>query len=117
VLQSRLIGNGPQVAGPEGTITMMHGYGYGSGWPLWADALMWLGMIALLGLLIWAVCAVGRSASRRRGDAPGADASGPRRILDERLARGEIDAEEYTRLREALASGSPQRPADAGSRN
>jgi putative membrane protein len=98
---------------------MMYGYGYGhgSGWPVWADALMWLGMIALVGLLIWAVYAVARRASRRRGDAPGANASGPGRILDERLARGEIDAGEYARLREALASGSPQRPADAGSRN
>jgi putative membrane protein len=117
VRRGRLISNGPDWQGLEGRTAMMYGYGYGSGWPFWADALMWLGMIALLGLLIWAVRAFAGSASRRRSDASGARASGPGQILDERLARGEIDAGEYARLRETLASGSPQRPADSGSRN
>lgn len=113
---SRLITIGPHVAGLKGQTVMMYGYGHG-GWPVWADALMWLGTIALLGLLVWTVTAVVAGAARRRGDGSGAAASGPGRILDERLARGEIDAGEYARLRAALASGSAQRPADAGSRN
>jgi uncharacterized membrane protein len=103
---------GRQVAGPEGTLAMMYGFGHGGGWPIWADALMWLGMIILLGLLVWAVSVVVTSVTRR----PGADASSAAQILDERLARGEIDVGEHARLREALASGNPQRPADAGNR-
>jgi uncharacterized membrane protein len=38
-----------------------------------------------------------------------------RRILDERLARGEIDTEEYRRLRDVLASGEGRSPAGSGS--
>jgi hypothetical protein len=33
---------------------MMLGYGgAGGGWPVWAVALMWIGMLAFLGVLIW----------------------------------------------------------------
>jgi len=33
---------------------MMSGYeGMGDGWPVWAIALMWVGMLALLAVLIW----------------------------------------------------------------
>jgi putative membrane protein len=96
---------------------MMFGYGHAGGWPIWGVALMWVGMLAVAGLLIRAVYAAVGSASRRRGDGPGKDAAAPDRILGERLARGEINADEYTRLREALASGSTQRSADAASRN
>jgi putative membrane protein len=59
----------------------------------------------LLLLLIVAVVVIallfGRksSATVARGNAPEASA---RQILDERLARGEIDADEYDRLRERL---------------
>ena len=28
---------------------------YGGGWPFWEVALMWVGMIAFWGLLIWAI--------------------------------------------------------------
>ena len=77
---------------------------YGGGWALWQVALMTLGMIAFLSLLIWAVYALvvasNRSASpRQRGD-------GPHLILQRRLARGEIDTEEYRRLWEVLATGA-----------
>jgi uncharacterized membrane protein len=95
---------------------MMFGSGHG-GWPVWEAALMWLGMIAVAGLFSWAVYAVAGSASRRRGNGPGENAVGPGRILAERLARGEINADEYKRLQEALAAGSTQRPARAASRN
>ncbi len=90
----------------------------GGGWPFWEVALMWVGMIAFWGLLIWAVYALITSATRRTGPEPrgeehrGDDA---RRILDERLARGEIDAEEYRRLRDVLLSGEGRSPAGSSS--
>lgn len=92
---------------------MMFGYGGAGGWPVWAVALMWIGMLAFLGVLIWVGYALMTSASRssrqerregadtreRRGDA---DA---RQVLDERLARGEISAAEYQELRGLIAGG------------
>jgi putative membrane protein len=101
----------------EEMVMMMFWYG-NAGWPFWEVALMWAGMIAFWGLLIWAVYALITSATRRaaprtlgeehRGD----DA---RRILDERLARGEVDTDEYRRLRDVLASGEGRSPADSRS--
>lgn len=96
---------------------MMFGYGYGTSWPVWEVALMWVGMLAFLGVLIWAAYAVAGNAVRRRGPGPGQDAAASGRILDERLARGDIDTDQYTRLREALAASGTQRPAETGSRN
>jgi putative membrane protein len=97
-------------------VVMMFWYG-NAGWPFWEIALMWVGMIAFWGLLIWAIYALITSASRRSGAAPrdeeprGEDA---RRILDERLARGEIDTEEYGRLRDVFASGEGRSRAGSG---
>jgi putative membrane protein len=87
-------------------------FGYGGGWPFWEVALMWVAMIAFWGFLIWAVYAMITSA-RKTGT--GQHSQDPRRTLDQRLARGEIDAEEYQRLRDLLAPGG-QAPADAGDR-
>jgi uncharacterized membrane protein len=54
---------------------------------------MWAGMIVFWGLLIWGIYALIHSANREQdGAEPGRDA---RRVLDERLARGEISPEEY----------------------
>jgi len=104
---------------------MMFGYGgMGGGWPVWAVALMWIGMLAFLGVLIWIgyalmTKATRRSHQQRRGGQgaherrSGADAS---EILDERLARGEIDAPEYKRLRGLIAAGDDQAPAGSASR-
>jgi putative membrane protein len=115
--RGKLISIGPQLAGRREMVVMMFGYGYGSGWPVWGLALMWFVMIAFAGLLIWGVYALTAGPSRRRGDGPGKDIADPGQILDERLARGEIDTNEYAQLREALLSGSTQRPAGAGSRS
>jgi putative membrane protein len=104
VRRGRLISIGPQLAGLREMVVMMFGYGYGASWPVWGIALMWLGMIAVIGLIIWAVYGATRSSSQRGGSGPGEDAAAPGRILDERLARGDIDTEEHARLREALAS-------------
>ena len=90
----------------------------GGGWPFWEVALMWVGMIAFWGLLIWAIYALVTGATRRPGSADqgekprGDDA---RRILDELLARGEIDADEYRRLRDVLTSGEGLSPVGSGS--
>jgi putative membrane protein len=97
-------------------ITMM--FWNGVGWAWWQAGLMWVGMIAFWGLLIWLVYALFTGAARRVGQ-PGDDqerrGSDALRILDERLARGEIDTEEYGRLREALEGGAGRRPAGTGS--
>jgi putative membrane protein len=76
-----------------------------SSWAWWPAGLMWVAMIAFWAQLIWLIYALVTGAigwgrqpedgEERRGD----DA---RRILDERLARGEIDSEEYQRLRDVI---------------
>jgi uncharacterized membrane protein len=109
----------------EEMTAMMFGYGgTGDGWPVWAAVLMGIGMLASLGVLIWVGYALMTNATRRshqqrRGGQgtherrSGADA---REILDERLARGEIDATEYQRLRGLIAVGDDQAPAGSASR-
>lgn len=73
---------------------MMYWYdGHGAGWAWGQAGLMWLAVIVFWALLIWAVYAlvtgvIRRGREQERGEQqPG----GARRILDERLARGEID--------------------------
>ena len=90
----------------------------GGSWPFWEVALMWVGMIAFWALLIWAVYALAITVTRRPGaESRGEEYSGngAQRILDERLASGEIDADEYRRLRDVLASGNDRNPAGRGS--
>jgi uncharacterized membrane protein len=96
-------------------VVMMFGYGGGGSWPVWEVALMWVGMIAVLGLLIWAGYALVAGSSRRRGGEPGEVTGSPRQILGERLARGEIDVAEYQRLLRMIAMGGDQAPAGARS--
>lgn len=80
-------------------------------WALWQVALMWIGMIAFWGLLIWfvydRVTATSGSSSRSN------DGGTAEQTLDERLARGEIDTDEYARLRAAINSN--ERTGHAGS--
>ena len=86
--------------------------GYGNGWPVWEGILMWIGMLAFLGVLIWVGYALISSATHKPGES---DHGGePRRILDQRLARGEIDAAEFQRLSDLIAHGG-QVPAGSGS--
>jgi uncharacterized membrane protein len=87
-------------------------FGYGVGWPFWGVGLMWPGMIAFWGLLFWGIYVLVTSAARkpdRKSDAAAA------RILDERLARGEIDAAEYRFLKDVMAAGQAGGPTGAGS--
>ena len=70
-------------------------------------------MIVFLGVLVWAGYALIANAARKPGGAEG-HGRDPRRILDERLARGEIDTTEYQRLRDLIAPGG-RGPAGSGS--
>lgn len=89
----------------------------GGGWAFWQVAVMWIVMIGFWALLIWGIWALISHASRGQGgqhrdDEPRRDGQQARQILDERLARGDIDAEEYHRLRDVLEG---HRTAGAGS--
>ncbi len=84
---------------------MMH-YGYGNGgghWAMWI--LMIVAMLVLWGALAWIIVTLLRQRggnSEPRGGAPGGPGPEPLRILDERLARGEIEEEEYKRRRDLI---------------
>ncbi len=76
----------------------MMGPGYTYMDPAWAGLMMFGSMLFWLGLgalIVFAIVRLTRPADPR-GD--------PRRILDERLARGEIDAAEYEARRTVLGS-------------
>jgi len=86
---------------------------YGGHWVFWQLGLMWLGMIVFWALVIWGIYALIRGATRRP-DRTGGGGGDVQRIRDERLARGEIDAEEYRRLSDLISSGRPRTPASSG---
>jgi len=71
-------------------------------WCAQMDASSWIGMVVVwavvIGLVVWAVTRLFPN-----GRVP-ADA---RAVLDERLARGEIDADAYRRLRSELDGAHP----------
>lgn len=77
---------------------MMDGYGMGAGgWTFMI--ILWIVLVAVIGLAIARLFpSRGGAATDERPQAPSAE-----RLLDERLARGEIDVETYERLRSALA--------------
>ena len=81
---------------------MMWYWGSGVHWWGWLTGLVV--MVAFWGLVGWAIWYfVG--AVTRRGDHD-RRASGAKQVLDERLARGEIDVEEYRRLRDMMRDDS-----------
>jgi len=90
---------------------MHYGYGNGGGhWGLWV--LMIVAMVVFWGALAWIIVTLVRQRGTPAGSiplAPGSSSSPPSshalRILDERLARGDIDEDEYTRRR-SLIDGS-----------
>ncbi len=81
---------------------MMWYWGGGVHW--WGWLLGTIGMVAFCGLVFWATWYFVTAVTRRPEDRPQAN-SDPKRILDERLARGEIDSGEYRHLREVLRGG------------
>ncbi|KAB8139130.1 SHOCT domain-containing protein [Gracilibacillus oryzae] len=64
-------------------------HGYGSYWPMILMMIIWLGLI-ILGVLL--VANFIRGGSRKN----------PQKIIKERLAKGEIDEEEYEQLKSIL---------------
>lgn len=89
---------------------MMWYWAGGAYWWVWLLGL--LGMAAFWGLAIWAVWYVATAVFRR--PEPAGRTGNAKRILDERLARGEIDAEEYRRLRDLVTVPSRHVDATAG---
>jgi putative membrane protein len=84
---------------------------YGGHWAFWQAGLMWVGMILFWGLLIWGIYALIRGSGRPGGGERTGDAQ---RILDERLARGEISPEEYRHLLDVLSSDGHRTPVSSG---
>jgi len=91
---------------------MHYGYGYGGGnhWGLWV--LMIVAMVVFWGALAWIIVTLIRHRANPAGPtplAPGSSSVPPSsdalRLLNERLARGDIDEDEYTRRR-SLIEGS-----------
>lgn len=76
-------------------------YGNDPGWAGWL--LMTFGMLAFWALVAVAVVALVRGMRDDGGRRQTPDA-GPRQLLDERFARGDIDADEYRERRELLDS-------------
>lgn len=80
---------------------MMWGYG-NWGWGSWL--VMSLMMLVFWGALIFGGIALWRSAERSDRRPQHRGHPSPEQVLDERFARGEIDAEEYRSRRELLGS-------------
>jgi putative membrane protein len=77
----------------------------GTSW--WGWLLMSLGMVAFWGGLIWLAWYAVTHSSTGEQSAP--SSSSPEQILDERFARGEINADEFRARRDALRDAD--RPA------
>lgn len=90
---------------------MPFGYGYPPlGWGGVVVGLLLL-LILLIALVIWIVLVIGRERQRHGpgqswGTGPSTPSSDALKILDERFARGEIDADEYTERRDLLKGSS-----------
>jgi putative membrane protein len=79
---------------------------WGNGMDGWDYVLMALMMVLFWGLLITGIVLVARYlGGDRRQPAPPSDGSDPKRLLEERFARGEIDEDEY-RQREKVLGGA-----------
>src|SRR5690348_12233412 len=93
---------------------MMRSYGGGMDWLGWFFG--WPMMLAFWVIVVAAVIAV----LRVGGGFPRTDHRTPEQFLDERLARGEIDVEDYSGRRDMLGAGrnraqlDPTFPASAG---
>jgi len=80
---------------------MMWDYGYGMWW-MWIPGLL-VPLLIIAGIVVLIVLAT-RSSGRPHDTGP-ADLDSARRILDERLARGEVTPEQYRELRTTLDEG------------
>lgn len=87
---------------------------YGSHLLFWQAALMSLGMIIFWGLLIWGLYVLITGSSRHSAIHHQGSGGDARQILDQRLARGEIDLDQYHRLNEAIGNNRPKSQTDVG---
>lgn len=81
---------------------------YGAHMALWQASLMWAGTIVFWAVVIWAVYAL---INARRNPPRSDDLGEAHRILDQRLARGELDPAEYQRLRDLISSSGQHEQA------
>ena len=71
-----------------------------TGWG-WTMMVLWTMLLVLLAAgIIWALLAAGHPASTHETQPPSSKSA--RELLDERLAKGEIDTDEYQQRRRAL---------------
>jgi putative membrane protein len=75
----------------------------------WQIALMWVGMIAFWGVVVWFGYIFLRAATN--GTPTPDEGQSARRILDGRLARGEVDADQYQLIRSALVEAPDNKVA------
>lgn len=85
---------------------------YSGDWAWWGWIPMTVMMIVFWGLVVWAVVTLARGSRERDGGAGGARRAeaGPEQILEERLARGEIDVREYEERVRAIRGGRHEVP-------
>jgi putative membrane protein len=74
---------------------------YGNGGHLWVAVLMSVGMLVFWALVVWGAIALFRGSPWGGPRVPPPD---PVQILKARLARGEIDTDEYHRLQDLIGS-------------
>jgi uncharacterized membrane protein len=82
----------------------------GGGTQWWGWLLGAFMMVAVWGLIIWGIWYLVTSPTRN--DTKPAASAGAKEILDMRLARGEIDAGDYDRLRKLIDTAAGQRPSE-----
>lgn len=83
----------------------MMNWDYNSGWMPWL--MMFPMMLIVWGAVAWViVAAIRHGGDQLRGGSRSGQGAGPNamQLLDERLARGEIDVQEYRERRDALRS-------------
>lgn len=95
---------------------MMWYWGNGAHWWGWLIGLV--AMVAFWGVIGWAIWYLVTSFVRRPEEGTPPPTSDAQRILDERLARGEITPEVYGQLRDLIRNGggpegNPQTPVGA----
>ncbi|HZD65042.1 MAG TPA: SHOCT domain-containing protein [Acidimicrobiales bacterium] len=83
---------------------------WGGGMQWWGWLVGFLAMVLFWGAVIWGIWYLATGFGRRHR--PEQRSGGAKGILDERLARGEIDPEEYRRLRDLLSADDEGRTGE-----
>jgi putative membrane protein len=90
---------------------------WGAGFPWWGWLIGLFAMVLFWGVVIWAVFSLVTALGRRPDEDRRRRGRDAMAILDERLARGEIDAEEYRRLRAVLRGEDLEADGGRGGRS